>query len=271
MVTAVTIDGKVVTLLGGAGNLDIDVSSARIVLVGLESSASETPVTIGPGDRIVATIALPDVIPAIVPPPPLVATNVLVTQTRFALLHGTIQGVDRPGSAFSMLFRVVHVDANTEFSGATPSSLIKSLADLAPGQTAEATVVASPVGLLAVSVVAHGFPTPPPIPFAFRGVVKTIAVGAWTIDDKIVGITNETKIVGDPKVGDTVDVLAKMQDPPNPRDGNALQDRGDPDHEGAGRRRRRPARAASSTSTAWSSRSRPRPRRSAPGKSAGRT
>lgn len=216
VVTAVSTDGKVVTLLGGAGNLDIDVSSAKIFLVEADPAAAATPVTIGPGDRIVATIALPDAIPATVPPPPLVATNVLVTQNRFTFLHGTIQGVDVPGSAFSMLFRVVHVDANTEFSGATPSSLIKSLADLAPGQTAEATVVASPLGLLAVRVAAHGFPAPPPIPFAFRGVVKTITAGAWTIDEKVVGITTETKIVGDPKVGDMVDVIAKVQDPPNP-------------------------------------------------------
>jgi hypothetical protein len=173
-------------------------------------------VPIGPGARIVATIALGDAIPAVVPPPPLVATNVLVTETRFAYLHGTIQGLNVPGSSFTMLFRVVHVDANTQFSGATPTSRIKSLSDLAPGQVADVTVVASSLGLLAVRVVAHGFSAPPPIPFAFRGVVRSIAADEWTIDGKVVGITNETKIVGDPKVGDTVEVLAKIQDPPNP-------------------------------------------------------
>ena len=216
VVTAVSTDGKVVTLLGGAGDLDIDVSSARIVVAGSEPSTSGAAVTIGPGARIVATIALGDAIPAVVPPPPLVATNVLVTETRFAYLHGTIQGVNVPGSSFTMLFRVVHVDANTQFSGATPTSRIKSLSDLAPGQVADVTVVASSLGLLAVRVVAHGFSAPPPIPFAFRGVVRSIAADEWTIDGKVVGITNETKIVGDPKVGDTVEVLAKIQDPPNP-------------------------------------------------------
>jgi hypothetical protein len=216
VVTAVSTDGTVVTLLGGAGNLDIDVSRAKIALVGAEPSASGTPVAIGPGARIVATIALPDAIAAVVPPPPLVATNVLVTESRFAYLHGTIQGVDVAGSAFTMLFRVVHVDANTEFSGESPSGRIKGLAGLAPGQIADATVVATSLGLLAVRVGAHGYPVPPPIPFAFRGVVTSIATAQWTIDDKVVGITNETRIVGDPKVGDTVDVLAKIQNPPNP-------------------------------------------------------
>jgi len=216
VVTSVSADGKVVTLLGGAGDLDIDVSSAIIVLAGHEPSASGTPVTIGPGARIVAAIALPDAIPAVVPPPPLIATNVLVTESRFAFLHGTIQRVDLAGSAFTMLLRVVHVDTNTEFSGATAGGRIRSLADLSPGQTAEVTVAASPLGLLAVRVAAHGFPAPPPLPFAFRGVVTSIAADQWTIDEKVVGITKETKIVGDPKVGDTVEVLAKIQDPPNP-------------------------------------------------------
>jgi len=216
LVSAVSTDGRIITLLGGAGNLDIDVSNAKIFLAGPEASATGTPVTIGPGDRVVATIALPDAVPAVMPPPPLVAANVAVTQNRFAYLHGTIQGVDVPGSAFTMLFRVVHVDANTEFSGETSSGRIKSLADLAPGQMADATVVASPAGLLAVRVSAHGYPLPPPLPFAFRGVVKSIAADQWTIGDKVVGITSETRIVGDPKVGDTVDVLAKIENPPNP-------------------------------------------------------
>jgi hypothetical protein len=216
VVTGVSTDGKIVTLLGGAGNLDIDVSNARIVLAGPGTSASGTPATIGIGARIVATIALGDAIPAVMPPPPLVATNVLVVESRLTFLHGMIQAVNLPGSAFSMLFRVVNTDANTEFLGGSSEGPIKSLADLAPGQVADVTVVASPLGLLAVRVVAHGFPAPPPLPFAFRGVVKTIAADQWTIGEKVVGITNETKIVGDPKVGDTVDVLAKVQNPPNP-------------------------------------------------------
>ncbi len=216
VVTGISADGKIVTLLGGTGNLDVDVSNARIYLAGREAAASPAAVTIGPGDWIVATIALPDAIPAIFPPPPLVATNVVVTKDRFTYLHGTIQGVDVAGSAFTMLFRIVHVDSNTEFQGGSAGGPIKSLADLAPGQIADVTVVASPLGLLAVRVAAHGYPIPPPIPFAFRGVVKAIAADQWTIDEKVVGITNETRIIGDPKVGDTVDVLAKIQNPPNP-------------------------------------------------------
>jgi hypothetical protein len=216
LVTAVSTDGKVVTLLGGVGNLDIDVSNAKIVLATPAPSNSGTPPTIAPGDRIVATIGLPDAATAVVPPPPLVATTVAVTKNRFAFLHGTIQGVDLPDSAFTMILRVVHVDANTVFSGEGPGGPIKSLADLMPGEIADATVVASPLGLLAVSVTAYGYPPPPPLPFAFKGVVKSIASDQWTIDDKVVFITSDTKIFGDPKVGDTVVVLAKIEDPPYP-------------------------------------------------------
>jgi hypothetical protein len=215
VVTSVSSDGKIVTLLGGVGNLDIDISNARIVFGGPQPSTSSTPPEIGPGARIVATILLPDPV-VVTPPPPLIATNVAVTENRFAYLHGEIQGVNVAGSFFTMLFRVVHVDANTEFSGETPTGRIKSLADLAPGQIADATVVASPLGLLALRVSAHGYPMPPPLPFTFRGVVKSIGADSWTIGDKVVWITSETKVVGDPKVGDTVDVLAKIENPPNP-------------------------------------------------------
>ena len=53
---------------------------------------------------------------------------------------------------------------------------------------------------------------------SFRGTVKSIPspppLGTWQIDDKGVMVTSDTRIVGDPKVGDVVDVLAKWNNPP---------------------------------------------------------
>jgi hypothetical protein len=67
-------------------------------------------------------------------------------------------------------------------------------------------------GLLATSVEAYGV-TPPEL-FAFRGAVQTITSTAWTIAGRTMQVDSDTKIVGDPKVGDTVDVLARVQNPP---------------------------------------------------------
>ena len=211
VVTAVKLDGEkeIVTLLGGAGDLDIDVSNARIVYAGPEASASKPTPKIGPGSRIVATIALPDAIPAVVPPPYLIATDVLVMEGRFVFLRGVIQGVNVPGNSFTMLFRTVYVDDQTEYSGGSSNGSVKGLSDLEAGQRVDVTVVASDLELLAVKVKVQGSVNPPGPPVAIHGVVNAIERTQWTIDRTVVGVTNETKIVGDPKVGDTVDVLAK--------------------------------------------------------------
>jgi len=210
VVTGVSPDGKVVTLLGGVGDLEIDVSNARIVYAGPEASASKPNPKIGPGSRIIATIALPDVVAAVVPPPNLIATDVLVMEGRFVFLRGVIQGVSvPPDDSFTMLFRTIHVDDQTEYSGGSSSGSVKGFSDLEAGQRAEVEVVADAVGLLAVKVKVQGNVNPPGPPVAIHGVVKKIEATQWTIDTTVVGVTNETRIVGDPKVDDTVDVLAR--------------------------------------------------------------
>ena len=54
----------------------------------------------------------------------------------------------------------------------------------------------------------------PPLLISFRGPVQTITPTAWTIAGRVVSVDSDTKVVGDPKVGDTVDVLARIQNPP---------------------------------------------------------
>jgi hypothetical protein len=68
-------------------------------------------------------------------------------------------------------------------------------------------------GLLATNVEAFGLVTPPLL-ISFRGPVQTITPTAWTIAGRVVSVDSDTKVVGDPKVGDTVDVLARVQNPP---------------------------------------------------------
>ena len=68
-------------------------------------------------------------------------------------------------------------------------------------------------GLLATSVDVLGIVTPPEL-LAFRGAVQTITPTAWTIAGRVVQVNSDTKIVGNPKVGDVVDVVARVHNPP---------------------------------------------------------
>jgi hypothetical protein len=208
-----SVKGSVVELLGGAGNLSIDLSQAKIVPAEAAADGAAVP-PITPGAQIWATVEVP-LIPTAGPALlPLKATYAVIRLANSAFLHGQIQGVSVSDGLFTMLERVIHVGPATEFGGDA-----KSLADLKPGMSADVTLtvslanVSAPV-LLALRVVAHG-PVPPVI-FSFRGIVKSIGTDSWTIGDQIVGVTTETKIVGDPKEGDLVDVIAQIVGPPNP-------------------------------------------------------
>jgi hypothetical protein len=212
------IDGMVVQLLGGVGGLSIDLSHARIVYAGADADDTAVP-PITPGSHLLARVEVPAV-QAGGTPGPLVATFAVIRLAKTSSLRGEIESVSVPEETFTMLSRIIHVDSKTVFAGGSAKGPVKSLADLEPGMVADATLtvaivdISTPV-LLAVRVVAHG-PVKPPEAFTFRGLVKSIGGESWTIDDKVVFVTTDTKIVGDPKVGDLVVVLATIENPPNP-------------------------------------------------------
>ncbi len=223
IVTSIEQGGKVVVLLG-APDLRVDVSQAKIVGSSRDTAPggdvpSPAAATIDVGSRIEADVVLPDTPPTGSPLPPLVATNVVVKEARFVEMRGTIQSVDVAGMTFELLFRTIHVDANTAFGGESDKGPIQGLGDLSAGMFADATVtvamadVSTPI-LLAVKVAAHGG-TPSPT-FEFHGRVQAIGTTSWTIDGKAVGITPSTQIIGDPQVGDLVAVVATWENPPNP-------------------------------------------------------
>ena len=111
-----------------------------------------------------------------------------------------------------MLIHTVSTNASTKWSGGGPNGAVKGIGDLSAGMFAIVAVVNSG-GLLATSVDAFGFVTPPEL-FAWRGPVETITSTAWTIAGRVVQVDSDTKIVGDPKVGDIVDVVARVHNPP---------------------------------------------------------
>ncbi len=206
-----SVDGTVLTLLGSV-LLRVDIAGATIISAD-SAWGTTTPPPIGPGAYVMAIVQVPDGRSASPVPPPFKATSVAVRPAGMAILDGEIQDVG--SSSFSLLFRTILVDDHTVFSGYGAGGPVQDLSDLKPGMQATAWVVVTSGGLLAKKVVAYG-PTVPPPPVSFRGVVKVIGTDNWTIGDMTVGITAATKIVGDPQVGDTVDVVAIVEGPPNP-------------------------------------------------------
>ena len=212
-----TVEGTVSKVTGPIldlieGGIQIDVTHATIT-GGDNRLANPLPWSgILVGARVVAQVTVPDVIPAVFPPPPLAATTVVVFQAHAGQLVGTIQAVDVAGGKFTLLLHTVSTNSATKWSGEGPNGPVKGIADLVAGMFATVSVV-NASGLLATNVEAFGFATPPEL-IAFRGPVETITPTAWTIAGRGVRVDFDTKIVGDPKVGDTVDVLARIQNPP---------------------------------------------------------
>ncbi len=212
-----TVEGTVSKVAGPIldlieGGIQIDVTHASIT-GGDDRLASPLPWSgIFVGARVVAQVTAPEVSPAMFSPSPLAATRVVVFQARAGELSGTIQSVDVGGGKFTMLSHAVFTNAGTKWSGGGPQGAINGIRDLAAGMFAIVAVVNSG-GLLATSVEAYGTITPPEL-VAFRGPVQTSTATLWTIAGRAVTVDAHTKIVGDPKVGDTVDVLAQLLDPP---------------------------------------------------------
>lgn len=204
--TVSAVNGTVLDVIGG--HLRIDVANAKITqgdgLLEGPLPAAGIPV----GAHVIAQVVVPDAAVAVVPPPPLEATTVVVFLPRDGVLAGTIQGVDVAGASFSMLFHSISTNAATRWSGAGPNGPVEGISDLAAGMFGTVTVVYTSSGLIATGVQAFGTIAPPHL-IAFHGPVQTIGAAQWQIDGRLVQVNARTKIVGDPKVGDTVDVLAE--------------------------------------------------------------
>jgi len=210
--TVTKVTGTILDLVGG--QIQIDVSGATITN-GDGPDVGPLPSTAIPvGSRVVAQVTILSVLPPTAyPPPPLSATSVVVFLPRDGRLTGTIEGVDVPDGTFGMFYRAISTNSATTWSGVGPNGPVKGIGDLVAGMYATVAVAASPGGLLAVSVDVLGFVTPPEL-LAFRGAVQTITPTAWTIAGRVVQVNADTKIAGNPMVGDIVDVVALVHNPP---------------------------------------------------------
>ncbi len=201
------VNGPILDVLDGA--LQLDVTNAKIT-GGDDRIANPLPWSgILPGSRVVAQVIVPDVLPAVFPPR-LVATSVVVFLANSGNLSGLIQGVDVAQGTFTLLDTTVKTTAATEWSGTrADGNPVKGLADLTVGMQANVAVTADASGVTAKSVFAWAPPTTRIV--AFRGRVEKIDGAVWTIGGHVVQVNSDTKIVGDPGVGDLVDVLEKIQ------------------------------------------------------------
>jgi Domain of unknown function (DUF5666) len=210
------VSGKVESFVGTtitlASNLvTIDAAQATIVVDGKKTTVA----SIQSGDFIVATLKTANVLAGM----PLPATVVAVARQAAVTFVGDVQAVDQTSRTLTILGRTVSVDGNTAFGGPFAQ---KSLADVVVGANAivAANVAANVTGvkLVATNVMVMGMLSqqPPmggqPKATLLRGTVKSIAADNWVITTATSNITvlvnTQTKIVGDPKVGDKVDVMA---------------------------------------------------------------
>ena len=201
------MNGPILDLFDGA--LQIDVTNAKIT-GGDDRLANPLPWSgILVGSRVVAQVIVPDVLPAVFPPR-LVATSVVVFLANSGNLAGAVQGVNLAQGSFLLDYVAVKTTNATEWSGTkSDGTPVKGLADLSPGMQANVAVLADASGVTAKTVFAFAAPLTRLV--SFRGKVEIEGETLWTIDGKVVQITPETHIVGDPKVGDLVDVLEKVQ------------------------------------------------------------
>ena len=186
------VNGSSVTLANGL--VTIDVSHASI------ANDRGGPATITPGSLIFATVNTS-----------LVASTVVVSNAPQVTLSGPVQAINTAAGTLQVLGLTIHTDANTSFGG---SHGMVHLSDIATNDVV--LVQANNVnGSLVASSILVFAPTQQLFPTLLHGAVKSIGTDSWVITDSHRGdttvvVNNQTRILGSPKVGDIVDVLANV-------------------------------------------------------------
>ena len=128
----------------------------------------------------------------------MVATTTLADAGFF----GTLDSVDTNAGTIVILGRLVHLGPDTSFGG------VANMLELVPNQLVHVQAEAVNGRLVATSVVVLA-PAAPTLR-TLRGTVRVIESDVWVIDDTSVRIDAQTRIAGSPKVGDTVEVLYRV-------------------------------------------------------------
>lgn len=201
-----SVSGNLIRLADGA--IVIDVTGAQVMT---DRGKNGSVADIEPGMIVFATIAAAD-IPANAPLP---ASTITATRIPDATLFGPVQSVDTAASTITVLGRTIKITPDTSFGGIYKrrDSAAPGIGDILPNQIVQVTVDATGGQLVATSILVL-VPVLPEI-HSTRGEVKSIGTDSWLIerergDDLVLQIDAQTKIAGSPKVGDTVEVLYRV-------------------------------------------------------------
>ncbi|HJQ38200.1 MAG TPA: DUF5666 domain-containing protein [Thermoanaerobaculia bacterium] len=185
-----SVNGNLIQLAGGL--VTIDATGAKVVVDrGKEGSVAE----IQSGMLLFATLKSTDVAANA----PLPASMITATRFSATTFFGPVQSVDTASGSFRILGRTVFVNSDTSFGG------VKSLSELLPNEVVAVQADVSGGRLVASSVLLVA--PIPPVVRTMRGTVKSISADSWVIGELTLAVNAQTKIVGQPKVGDTVEVL----------------------------------------------------------------
>ena len=198
--TVTSVSGSLITIADGL--ITIDTAGAK--LIGYD--------VITPGSFVTATLKSGDVAPNA----PLPAMLVLIAHLPTATLSGPVTSVDIVSNKFTLLGRTINVTTDTTFSGLLTLRKM-TLADIFPNM-----VVAVEASVAHGALVATSVEVLTPLrtaPAHFTGFVKTIGATQWTVGlgpvgslapDFLVAVDANTAIVGNPKVGDRVNVVGEL-------------------------------------------------------------
>jgi hypothetical protein len=203
------VQGTLITLnTGGAPAITIETAAAKFMS---DHDGTASLADIKPGTRITAFL---NTAPTTQPSSALRAQLVTIESQPDLQLTGTIDSIDVPHSRFVVLGITITADANTSFGSTFPTFVaIKDVSGLAVGQVVNVTARFASGAIIATSVQV----TSPTIQATtiLSGTVKSIGTASWVITgrdgkDTTITIDAQTKIIGDPKVGDSVQVMATI-------------------------------------------------------------
>ncbi len=194
------VEGTLIRLADG--HVTIEAKDAKIVL---DRGQEGTVDQIKPGMILFAMLTKTDVDANA----PLPASMITVLRVHDATLFGPVQQVDVALKTLTVLGRTIRVTDETSIGGFHRDGK-PGLDDIQPEQIVQVQTDVKDGELVASSIIVLA-PAPPQI-HAARGEVKSIGANEWVVapegaEPLTFKIDANTKIVGSPKVGDTVEVL----------------------------------------------------------------
>jgi len=200
--TVSAVSGNKISLANGL--VTIDATNAKIYG---ERGAAATISQVVPGSIVMAVVSTNSVAANA----PIPASTIAIMTPAQATLTGTATAVDVAHQTLTVLGRTITVNSSTRFT-APFHGQTATLADVQPNELVSVDANASGSTLVATNVLIVA-----PMQqqsMIIHGTVKSIATDSWVITtrekDVTVTVNAQTKIVGDPKAGDTVDAAVRV-------------------------------------------------------------